>query len=90
MQILYRMLAKAMSGKLDPNAMHRLMRARREYLVYLRALASDLRQRRRNSYEALVLRSITSRMRAPRLAQRLRELEAAAERGRIHIPGQAS
>ncbi|NVO23839.1 phosphoadenosine phosphosulfate reductase [Donghicola sp. C2-DW-16] len=88
MQILYRMLAKAMSRKLTPGAMFKLLRARREYLVYLRTLALNLRHRDRPAYEALVLRNITRRMRAPRLAQRLRELEAEAEKGRLHIPGE--
>lgn len=90
MQILYRMLAKAMSRTLTPTAMYKLMRARRDHLTYLRAFAHDLRQRERHTYEALVLRNITRRMRAPRLAQRLRDLEAQAEKGKLHIPEEVS
>lgn len=80
-------LAAAMAGTLTPAAYARAWRGRRTNPAYLRAtLAAAAGHPRR---EIGICRSVTQRLRAPRFAQRLAELTAAAADGApAHPPAQ--
>ncbi|MCR9126556.1 MAG: phosphoadenosine phosphosulfate reductase [Rhodobacteraceae bacterium] len=76
MDILYRMLADAGEDRLDALRFARLFRERRSYPPYLRALIARLQRQRRAELEMAVCRSVTQRMKAPKLRRRLVQLEA--------------
>lgn len=86
MEILYRMLALAGTGKLTPLAFYRLYRARRDNKQYLRSLTMHLDAEDRPYLNMLLCRNVISRMRAPGFRKRLNELEAAAEAGEFTPP----
>lgn len=75
MQILYRMLEKAASGRLDARSFARLARTRRNHPPYLRSLLSAVEEKGRTKLAAALCRNVVSRMKAPRFARRLETLE---------------
>ena len=78
-RILEPMIETAMEGRLTRRAYARLWRgARRSNPAYLRATLAEAAARRRPWMEIRILRSITRRMRSPRLAARLAELTGGA------------
>lgn len=77
MQILYRVLSKAGTGKLDPASFAALFRARRTHPPYLRRLLSALDRQERPELALMLARNVTSRMNAPRFERRLKQLTAA-------------
>lgn len=77
MQLIYRILAHAGSGKLDRVRFAKLMRARRDYPPYLRNLMSRLDLEERDELVARLCRNVTERMKAPKFARRLKDLEDA-------------
>ena len=79
MQMLYRILTMAGSGKLTEAAFYRLYRARRDYIPYLRNLLTRLDSEQRTLLTAMLCRNVTARMRAPKFRRRLDAIEAAAE-----------
>ncbi|PRY91280.1 phosphoadenosine phosphosulfate reductase [Donghicola tyrosinivorans] len=87
MQILYKLLAKAMTGKLTPLALYRMLRARREYPHYIQMLAKSLRGRDHVGYEYRLLKNSAERLDVRRMKRRLARLEEAAENGEITLPG---
>lgn len=76
MSVLYRVLAKAGTGKLTPAGFYRLMRARRSHPAYLRNLLSALDRDGRDAMAEQLCRFVVSRQSAPRFRRRLDELEA--------------
>lgn len=74
MQVLYRILAQAGGGKLSRESFAKLMRARRDYPPYLRNLMARLDMEERSALTELLCTNVTSRMKAPKFARRLREL----------------
>jgi len=80
-QELIGLIDQAMAGTLSPATFARAWRSRRENLPYLRALLQTVAERGRTDLEIGILRSITRRMRAPRLAKRLAALTGASEMG---------
>ena len=86
MEILYRMLALAGSGKLTPSSFYSLYRARRDSKSYLRNLMSHLDAEERPYLNMLLCRNVIARMRAPAFRRRLSELERLAEQGDFQAP----
>lgn len=76
MNILYPMLTLAGRGKLTETAFHRLYRARRENVTYLRRLLARLDADGRSDLATLLCRNVTARMNAPKFRRRLDQLEA--------------
>ncbi len=76
MNILYRLLELAGDDALTKNAFYSLYRARRDHMPYLRALMSRLDKEGRPLLNIWLCRNAISRLKAPRLGTRLRELEA--------------
>ncbi len=79
MQLLYRILAHAGSGKLTRSKFARLARARRDYPPYLRNLLARLDLEDRALLTQILCKNVTSRMKAPKFARRLRELNEASD-----------
>lgn len=75
MQLLYRILARAASGKLTTESFAKLYRARRDHAPYLRKLLAKLETEERTDLAIDLCRSVTNRMHAPRFKRRLRYLE---------------
>ncbi|MGX9353831.1 phosphoadenosine phosphosulfate reductase [Roseobacteraceae bacterium S113] len=74
MSLLYRILARAGSGRLTDAWFHKMMRLRRDYPPYLRNLLAVLeRDQREELIEALCL-NVTGRMQAPRFERKLAAL----------------
>lgn len=71
------LLASVAAGTLDDLGFARLIRARRDYRPYLRNLMDTLEADERLPFVRAVCTNVTSRMRARRFSQRLRELDAA-------------
>ncbi|UWQ89927.1 phosphoadenosine phosphosulfate reductase [Aliisedimentitalea scapharcae] len=90
MQILYRVLSLAGSGRLTRTAFYKLYRTRRDNLDYLRGLMSVLDGNERPYLNMLLCRNVTSRMRARRFRRRLVELTQQAEAGDFTPPPQVS
>ncbi|THH38880.1 phosphoadenosine phosphosulfate reductase [Aliishimia ponticola] len=77
MQLLYPILAQAGVGRLTRASFGRLMRKRRDYPPYLRNLLTRLDRDGRDGLSERLCRNVTQRMRAPKFARRLKELEEA-------------
>ncbi len=86
MDILYRVLILAATGKLDPRAFSRLYRARRDNMSYLRTLMSVLDAEDRPYLNAMLCRNVTSRHHAPKFRRRMDALEAMAAAGELRLP----
>jgi len=76
MSVLFRILAKAGTGKLDPQSFYRLMRARRSHPPYLRNLLGALDRDRRTALAERLCRFVVSRQSAPKFQRRLDEIVA--------------
>lgn len=76
MSVLYRVLAKAGTGKLTRAEFYKLMRARRGHPAYLRNLLSALDRDRREHLAEQLCRFVVARQTAPRFRRRLDEIEA--------------
>lgn len=74
MGILDPLLETAMTGILDMGGYARLWRARRTNPAYLKQILADAAAAKRPGLEAMICRSVTRRMKAPRFARRLAEL----------------
>lgn len=70
------MLDAAMTGQLTPALFAQIWRKRRDYAPYLRALLNKAEAAGRPGHEAMICRSVTRRLRAPRFAKRLARLTA--------------
>jgi hypothetical protein len=80
-QELIGLIDHAMAGTLTPSIFAKAWRSRRENLPYLRSLLQNVSERGRTGLEIRILRSVTRRMRAPRLAKRLAMLTGTTETG---------
>lgn len=76
MAVLYRVLAKAGTGKLDTQSFARLMRARRGHPPYLRNLLAALDRDGRSQLAEQLCRFVVSRQKAPKFQRKLDELQA--------------
>lgn len=76
MQLLFRILAQAGAGKLTRTSFAKMMRARRDYPPYLRNLLNRLEMDERDRLTRMLCQNVTARMKAPKFARRLKELEA--------------
>ncbi|MDA7428808.1 phosphoadenosine phosphosulfate reductase [Primorskyibacter aestuariivivens] len=76
MAVLYRVLAKAGTGKLDTQSFARLMRARRAHPPYLRNLLAVLDRDGRTEMAEQLCRFVVSRHNAPKFQRRLDQMEA--------------
>ncbi|MEL7098989.1 MAG: phosphoadenosine phosphosulfate reductase [Pseudomonadota bacterium] len=79
MGVLYRLLARASTGKLDTRSFAQLWRLRREYPPYLRGLMSALDADQRDTLTMALCENVTARMNAPRFARRLKDLQAPSD-----------
>lgn len=70
------LLDAAMAGQLTPGLFAESWRKRRTYAPYLRALLNKAEAAGRPGHEAMICRSVTRRLRAPRFAKRLARLMA--------------
>lgn len=86
MGLLYQILLLAGTGRLTPQSFARLYRARRDHSIYLRNLMARLDAEDRPYLNALLCRSVTARINAPRLHRRLNALRAAADTGAFRFP----
>lgn len=75
-QLIDKLAEDAMAGTLTPAGFARHWRSRRSYPPYLRGLLAQAAAQKRPGLEAMICRSVTRRMRAPRFAARLAELTA--------------
>lgn len=75
MDILYRILLLAGTGKLTDQAFYKLYRARRENMSYLRNLLAMVDRKDRPYLSTLLCRNVTSRLKAPKFRRRLDALE---------------
>lgn len=76
MAVLYRVLAKAGTGKLTAQSFYRLMRARRSHPAYLRNLLAALDRDGREGLAEQLCRFVVARQNAPRFKRRLDDLQA--------------
>ena len=86
MGMLYQLLLLAGTGRLTELSFARAYRARRDHPAYLRSLMMRLDADNRPYLNALLCRSVTERMNAPKLHRRLNMLRAAAEAGEFRFP----
>lgn len=86
MNILYRILSLAGTGKLTEQAFYQMYRARRDNVSYLRGLRARLDGDERPYLNMLVCRNVTARMHAPQFRRRLVALEKQAEAGDFRPP----
>ncbi len=77
MQLLYRIVAQAGAGKLSRVSFAKLMRIRRDYPPYLRNLMATLDAAEREDLTTRLCRNVLGRMKAPKFARRLKELQDA-------------
>lgn len=77
MQLLYPLLTHAMEGTLSRATFSEMWRTRRTYPLYLRRLMAALDQRNRPELTRMLCKNVISRMKGPRFARRLKELNAA-------------
>lgn len=75
MGVLHTLLTLAGAGKLSRLSFAKAMRARRDYPPYLRNLLTRLDLEERTDLIEVLCKNVTRRMRAPKFARRLRELE---------------
>lgn len=83
MQVLFRILAKAATGKLTRQSFYKLMRARRDCLPYMRHLRMNLMAANRIWLTALLCASVATRHNAPKFRNTLIQLEQDAIAGRL-------
>lgn len=74
MDLLTALIQAAAHGRLSPARFARLARARRDHLPYLRRLLMKLERDERTSLVAMLCHNVSTRMRAPRFARRLKSL----------------
>lgn len=74
MDILFRVIAKASAGHLGTVEFAKLLRARREHGSYLRNLLQRVEQQERPKLAHALCANVTSRIKAPRFANRLKQL----------------
>ena len=86
MDILYRLLTLAGTGKLTEQEFYRLYRARRNNPSYLRSLMGRLDADDRPYLNTLLCRNVTGRMNAPRFRRRLDDLETGIAEGKFDGP----
>ncbi|MGH1454699.1 MAG: phosphoadenosine phosphosulfate reductase [Paracoccaceae bacterium] len=86
MQLLYRLLARAGTGKLTESAFAKLWRKRRDHPPYLRKLLATLDSTGRPYLSTLLCRNVTARMKAPRIQRRLDTLLKSAADGHFTAP----
>ena len=70
------LLDAAMAGSLTPALFAHIWRKRRDYGPYLRAILNKAEAAGRPGHEAMICRSVTRRLRAPRFVKRLARLTA--------------
>lgn len=86
MNLLYRILTLAGTGKLNAHAFFRLYRARRAYPRYLKSMMTHLDRNSRPYLNMLLCRNVLSRMPMRRLRKKLEELEQKAKDGAFTPP----
>ncbi|WP_212525216.1 phosphoadenosine phosphosulfate reductase [Actibacterium sp. MT2.3-13A] len=87
MGVLTELIDAACEGQMSPRVFHQLLRARRDYLPYLRHLLVHLERSERPYLAALLCRSAIKRTSRPRFRKRLEELKAMlAEEGHALPP----
>ncbi|MEY8841674.1 phosphoadenosine phosphosulfate reductase [Cribrihabitans sp. XS_ASV171] len=86
MNLLYRLLTLAGTGKLSDRSFARLYRARRSYPKYLKMVVSRLDQQNRPYLTMLTCRNVIARLPMRRLRLRLEELEEKAKTGAFTPP----
>lgn len=87
MQVLFRMIVQAGTGKLTHDSFRKMWRARRDYPPYLRNLMHRLDTSDRTYLLAALCRNVVARQdTAPRFQRRLDALEAQAAKGEITLP----
>ncbi|MDU8926684.1 phosphoadenosine phosphosulfate reductase [Alisedimentitalea sp. MJ-SS2] len=87
MQLLFPLLARAGSDKLNTTNFARLMRHRREYPPYLRAVLAHVDRQDRPWLATMICRNVLKRFdHAPRFSRRLKQLEREARDGGVVIP----
>lgn len=74
MQLLFRILAQGSADRLTRESFAKLMRARRDFLPYLRHLRADLLARERIWLTALLCANVVARFRAPKFQATLDRL----------------
>ena len=79
LNVLKPLLIKASEDTLDTLSFAKMMRVRRDYPPYLRGLMAALDARERDGLTRMLARNVTSRMKAPRFARRLAQLEGAQD-----------
>ncbi len=78
------LLDASMAGTLTPTTFAQIWRKRRDYAPYLRVLLNKAEAAGRPGHEAMICRSVTRRLRAPRFAKRLARLVAeTADKGKV-------
>ena len=90
MDLLPRMIAQAADGTLTRDGFNAMLRARRTYPPYLRRLLGALERRHHPELAAALCRHVVARMKAPRFARRLSQLETAAAARRAARRDQAA
>ncbi len=83
MQILFRILAKAGSGKMSRSAFFKLYRARRNYLPYLNQLLNSIDGNRAPFMKAMVCANVARRLHDRRFLRKLNRLVQQADEGRL-------
>ncbi|KUP92225.1 phosphoadenosine phosphosulfate reductase [Tritonibacter horizontis] len=86
MELLYRIMSLAGSGRLTPMAFHKLARARRDNNVYLRNLLNRLDYLERPYLTMLLCRNVHDRRRLPRFGRRMQVLQERAAKGEFRVP----
>ncbi|SDD99098.1 phosphoadenosine phosphosulfate reductase [Ruegeria marina] len=86
MNLLYRILIMAGTGKLNARSFFQLYRARRSYPRYLKGLVAVLDRQNRPYFNMIVCRNVIARMPARRFRRRLEELEEDARAGKFTPP----
>ncbi|MFK7746256.1 MAG: phosphoadenosine phosphosulfate reductase [Roseobacter sp.] len=77
MGLLFDLLHAATEGKLDAAGFSKKMRARRDHLPYLRRLLNRVEHQDRPDLTRMLCQNVSTRMRAPRFARRLKSLVSA-------------
>lgn len=78
MKMLEKLVEEAFAGNLNALSFAKIWRQRRNHGIWLRRLLAAVSSQKRPKLELMLCRSVSSRMRAPRFAARLKQLEAAA------------
>ncbi len=86
MELLGPLIRRAAEGRLDARDIHRALRARREYLPYLRQMLRQLETEGRPYLAALMCRAALGRFNIPRFRQALAANRAELERRGRRLP----